>query len=139
MNNGSSAGLEARADHMRQSVPRFWWAWVALEVATFVVAPLLIPDPPGSWVPWAFWAAVAALVAWRMLRHSKLAWLIAVGLSIWGLIGGLMLIAVIFGDGEDALWFAWGLVDAILSLLILFSPEARAWVEPARPEPVVPR
>ena len=122
-----------------ERVPRFWWAWVALQAISFVVAALLNPDLPDSWVGWVLWGGIAALVAWRLLRRSRLAWFIAVGFAAWGFLGGLMLITVLLEGEDDAAWFAWGLVDSILSLWILFSPEAKAWVrdpsEPAHPTP----
>lgn len=125
----------ARTDDTPHRVPRFWWAWVGLQVISFPIAALLNPDLPDSWVGWALSASISALVAWGLFRRLRLAWLIAVALAAWGFLGGLVLIVVLLEGEGDAAWFLWGLVNAILSLWILFSSEARAWVrEPAERE-----
>lgn len=108
--------------------PTGLWVWVGLEALSFVVAPLLRPGTPVFVTTWAAWGAFSALLAFGLWRRSVIAWVIALLLSIWGVLGGLFLFPAFLSPSDDIAWFAWGLGLSLGTLLALVSPGMRAWV-----------
>ena len=112
----------------RRSAPLALWVWIGLEALSFVVAPFLRPGPPVFVTTWAFFGALAALLAYGLWRRNRLAWVIALLLSAWGLLGGLLIVPAFFSGSEDIEWFVWGLLFSAATLLALLSPGMRAWI-----------
>jgi hypothetical protein len=97
-------------------------------VLSFIVAPAIDPGDPNPLAVWAGFALFNAGLAVALFRHSKVAWVVALLIHTWGLIGGLpFLVSAITGEG-DTLWLLWGLVLSGGSLAALLSSEMREWV-----------
>ena len=79
-------------------------------------------------VTWAFFGALSALLAFGMWRRSRLAWVIAVLIGIWGLFGGLLVFPALASGSEEIEWFAWALAFSLGTLCALFSPRMRSWI-----------
>lgn len=110
------------------AIPLWLCLWLLVQVATLVIGPLLDPDP-SSWLVVPVWASFLAILGWAMWKHAKGAWVVAVFLAIWSLIGGLpVLVAWTQGFDRDFAWFLWGLVLGLVDLAILLSRQARDWV-----------
>lgn len=112
----------------RNGVPGALWVWIGLQALSFVVLPLLRPGPPVFHTSWALFAALSALLAVGLWRRSRLAWIIALMLAIWGLYVGLMISPAMSIDSEEIAWFSWGLTFSLGELFALVAPGMRAWV-----------
>lgn len=117
--------------------PKALWMWIGLEALSFVVAPFLRPGPPVFVTNWALFGAFTALLAFGLWRRSRLAWVIALVLSVWGIFAGLLVFPAFFSGSEDIEWFVWGLGFSTGTLLALVSPSMRAWIKEATPKPGV--
>ena len=127
--------VQETAIRPQQQAPPGLWVWIGLEALSFVVAPLLRPGPSLFVTSWAIFGALSALLAFGLWRRSRLAWVIGLLLSIWGVLGGLLLFPALSSGSEEIAWFAWGLGFSLGSLLALVSPGIRAWI---REQPVEP-
>ena len=115
-------------------LPRFLKLWIVLHLVSFVVAPFMNTGPFRSWVSYAIGALVVAAIGFGMWRHAKGAWVGAVLLAGWTILGGLPALRVAL-DGLDAfdgvrdlLWYLSGFVFGGLGLAVLLSGEALDWV-----------
>lgn len=112
----------------QRRAPTSLWVWIGLEVLSFVVAPILRPGPPVFLSTWAFFGALSTLLGFGLWRRSRLAWVVAVMLALWGLLGGMLVFPAFFNGSEDIEWFVWGLGFSLGSLLALVAPSMRAWI-----------
>ena len=112
----------------RSSLPKWLDLWLSVQAAGFVVGPLLDPDR-FRWTTLAVWGAITAILAFGMWKHANGAWVVAVILAIWSLIGSIPVVFVWTMDlDRNFAWFLWGLVLAVSDLGILLSRQARDWV-----------
>lgn len=128
-----AVGEQVTVTEKQRNVPTALWVWIGLEVLRFVVAaPFLRPGPLVFVAPWVFFGVLSALLAFGLWRRSRIAWVIALLLAIWGIFGGLLAFAAFFSGSEDVGWFVWGLALSLASVAALGSPGMRAWIkEPA--------
>lgn len=122
---------QVTATEKQHNAPTALWVWIALEVLGFVVAPFLRPGPPVFVAPWVFFGVLSVLLAFGLWRRSRIAWVMALLLALWGIFGGLLAFAAFFSGSDDVGWFVWGLGLSLASLLALVSPGMRAWIKDA--------
>ena len=112
----------------RDAFPNWLRLWLVVQAAGLAAASLLDPDGVG-WTRLVVWGAIAVVLAFGMWKHAKGAWVVAVILAIWSLIGSIPVVFVWTMDFDRNLaWFLWGLVLAVSDLGILLSRQARDWV-----------
>lgn len=126
-------GVDSIAD--RRRAPVALWIWIGLEVLSFIVAPILRPGPTVFLTTWAFFGALSALLAFGLWRRSRFAWVVALMLALWGLLGGIFVFPAFFSGSDNLGWFIWGFGFSLASLLALVAPGMRAWIREAAVQP----
>lgn len=111
------------------SIPTFLRIWIGLQILALVVGELLRASRSGALLWSLIWTVVMLLLAWAMWKHAKGAWLAAVILAAFAIVGGIPALWVwTQGFDRNWLWFAWGLTFGVADLGVLLSRQARDWV-----------
>lgn len=110
-------------------IPRPIIGWIGLQILSFPIGWFIGPPRGRDLLAWGITLLITATVAFGLVRHSRVAWTVALVLGIWPLLGGLPLITH-FGGGStgEAVWLLWGLVFGSLSIALLLSRTMRLWV-----------
>ena len=111
------------------SLPTFLRIWIGLQILGLVVGQLLKPFPSARLQWLGASTLIVLLLGWAMWKHAKGAWVVAVTLGGFAIVGGL---PALWGwsQGIDRrwLWLAWGLVFGVANLVVLLSRQAHEWV-----------
>lgn len=108
----------------RVPIPTWLRLWLALQVVSFAIAPLLWPATE-TVIRSLVWTMIMLAIGWAMWRRSKAAWIAALVLATWSIYTSL---AVPLIHDAWVIWPALGLIGGLAEFVILLSPQARRWI-----------